>query len=269
MQRLLTATLLIAGTLTAPTAVISAGTCSLVGAFDAQVCGSTDGESVDLSGTQDWGSGGDGGSDGGGSGWSASDESGGGSVGDGGASVCTETWDVRCFGGIIGSGGGDEPGGGSAPAPPTSVSASELASIAPNNATIKMEPNGWSLLNKPTNFWVTASSQTKSGTLLGHPITVTFTPSHVDWDYGDGDGGTATSSTVGASWETLGLPNFSTTQTSHTYTERGTYTVTATIHYSAVVSVAGRTIDVDGYVSTSSTLVGFELFVVDPVLVHP
>lgn len=222
------------------------------------MCGGTNGSSVDLSGSTESDSGG---------GTGQSDDTGSGGTGSSDDNdVGCRTWDVRC----IALPWPAAPAPAPAPVtagPPTSVSASDIASIAPNNVPIHMEPDGWALLNKPVNFWVDATPQTKQGTLLGYPITVTFTPSHVDWDYGDGT--TASSATTGASWIDLGQPKFTTTDTSHVYTERGTYVVTATIHYTAVVHVAGRTLDVTGYVSTSSTLAGFELFLVDPVLVQP
>lgn len=156
-------------------------------------------------------------------------------------------------------------------APPTitTITSTDLAAFAPASAAIRMEPDGWALLHRPTNFWIDATAHSQHGTLFGRPVTVEFTPHRVHWDYGDGT--TATTDTLGASWRTLRAPELSTTATSHTYTERGTYTVTATIHYSATVTVDGRSIRVDGELTNTASTAPFQLYEANSVLVpnHP
>ena len=62
------------------------------------------------------------------------------------------------------------------------------------------------------------ASTWSTGTLLGQPASVRFTPVAFHWNYGDGKA--ATRSTKGATWEALGIPEFGRTPTSHVY-ERG------------------------------------------------
>ncbi|SEN35746.1 PKD domain-containing protein, partial [Cryobacterium luteum] len=94
-----------------------------------------------------------------------------------------------------------------------------------------MEPSGWAIIGLAANFWAGASAQLGDGLLLGQPAQVMFTPIGYHWTYGDGD--TISTATGGASWEALGLTEFTPTPTSHTYTEKGTYTVTLTVDYRA------------------------------------
>jgi hypothetical protein len=89
------------------------------------------------------------------------------------------------------------------------------------------------------NAIAAVSVNTHDGTLLGHPVTVRFTPTAYRWDWGDGT--TTTTSTAGETWEVLGLPRFSDTETSHTYTERGTVTVTLAVDYTVEFQIDGGT----------------------------
>ncbi|WP_344790678.1 PKD domain-containing protein [Gryllotalpicola daejeonensis] len=109
------------------------------------------------------------------------------------------------------------------------------------------EPNGWTVVGQETNFIAKAGESEKSGTLLGQPVTVHFTPVAYAWRYGDGSGKTTT--TPGARWEASGLSNFAKTATSHAYAARGTYAVTVTVAYSARYRYAGQ-----GWVSIAGTL---------------
>ena len=236
--------------------------CSDVGNLFFSACASEDQGSIDVSGVSEhYGDGGSGGASHGGESSYVPD-------GDSAPSehiICTPTGlGGRCMPAVE-TPTANEDAAPVVAAPPTRVTASDLANVAPIAASISMQPEGMGLLNKPMNFWVNAQTHTKAGTLLGHPMSVTFTPAQVTWNYGDGS--SQTTNSMGSSWDSQGLPWFSETATSHVYTQRGSYVVSATIHYSAVVSVGGNTINVTGYVSTTSVTAAFELYEVSPVLV--
>ncbi len=112
-----------------------------------------------------------------------------------------------------------------APTPPTSVS--DLVAFQPLPPGIVIEPGAWSLPRVPTNIFSTAGVQSQSGTLLGWPIEVRFSPQTFRWSYGDGT--SVTRSGPGSSW---GSNQFGATQTSHIFRAPGTYTVTLQVDYS-------------------------------------
>jgi hypothetical protein len=68
----------------------------------------------------------------------------------------------------------------------------------------------------------------EAGELLGWPIEVLFQPSQYVWNFGDGN--TARLSIAGKSW---GGAQFSPTETSHVYSQPGTYQVSLTVGYVA------------------------------------
>ncbi|MBN9607396.1 MAG: PKD domain-containing protein [Actinomycetales bacterium] len=119
----------------------------------------------------------------------------------------------------------------------TSVGGDELVTIAdiatfrPHPAFDRMQPDGWTIVGLDTNFWGVASTHIVSGTLLGRPAAVRFIPIGYAWNYGDG--GTRSSGTGGAPWESLGLGEFEPTATSHIYFAPGTYTITLRVTYRA------------------------------------
>ncbi|WP_146070156.1 hypothetical protein [Cryobacterium sp. Y29] len=115
--------------------------------------------------------------------------------------------------------------------PSTIVSVTDLQNFPAYAAPTNMEPNGWTIVGLPTNFWADASAQIQEGLLLGEPAQVMFTPTSYRWDYGDSN--TASTPTGGSNWTTLNLTEFSNTTTSHTYTTKGTYTVILTVDYRA------------------------------------
>jgi hypothetical protein len=127
--------------------------------------------------------------------------------------------------------------GGDAGTP--SITLSDLASFSPSAPRIDAEPDGWALRGRPMNAIAAVSVNTHDGTLLGHPVTVRFTPTAYHWDWGDGT--TKTTTTAGRTWEALGLPRFSETETSHTYAEKGTVTVTLAVDYTVDFQVDGGT----------------------------
>ena len=165
-----------------------------------------------------------------------------------------------------GAGGGG--GGGPSttpPRPPTSFTISDVLTLAPASVTLTAEPSTWSIVGSHTNFYTAATKHSAFGSVLGHPVTVTFTPITYRWDYGDGT--TAESATPGASWAALGQDDFSATSTSHVYAEKATVNASVTVVYTAVVTLAsGASIPVTGTLNRASTTVALELFNADTVI---
>ncbi|MDZ8172556.1 hypothetical protein [Microbacterium xanthum] len=113
------------------------------------------------------------------------------------------------------------------------VTAEDLVSFRPVGPSIGNEPAGFAVVGLPTNVYASASEQTMTGELLGHDVAVRFVPVAFEFDYGDGT--TSTSASGGAPWRTSGAPQFSPTETGHTYRQRGVHTVTATVVFDATV----------------------------------
>ncbi|WP_146071176.1 hypothetical protein [Cryobacterium sp. Y57] len=136
--------------------------------------------------------------------------------------------------------------------PSTIVSITDLQNFPAYAAPTNMEPNGWTIVGLPTNFWANASAQIQEGLLLGQPAQVMFTPIGYHWDYGDNS--TTSTPTSGSNWTTLNLTEFSNTTTSHKYAAKGTYTVTLTIDYRADYSFGDQGWrPVEGIVTVPST----------------
>ncbi|RUQ86905.1 hypothetical protein ELQ93_08145 [Labedella gwakjiensis] len=157
--------------------------------------------------------------------------------------------------------------------PAAPLTLQDLASFAPSASAIRMEPDGWMLRGLPANFIADATEQTVGGSLLGRPIDVRFAPASYTWTWGDGHADTFSQS--GRTWSDLGLPRFSETATSHTYTERGTVTVGLSVAHSVAyrlgdgewVTVDGTvaaTVDLDAYVGTARTVLVPADCVADP-----
>lgn len=114
---------------------------------------------------------------------------------------------------------------------PVSLAMSDLASFYPQKPTISEEPNGWAIIGLDTNFVADSRTHSASGSLLGRPATVRFTPQAFSWGYGDGIH--AETATGGRTWKELGLPEFSPTPTSHVYSASGSYGVSLSVQYTA------------------------------------
>ncbi|WP_022898977.1 PKD domain-containing protein [Humibacter albus] len=131
------------------------------------------------------------------------------------------------------------------------LSLSDLASFYPSKPSVSAEPNGWAVIGLDTNFFSDAKTHTASGTLLGQSASVRFSPVGFHWEYGDG--GKATTTSAGSSWQALGVPEFSRTATSHVYSTEGSYSVSLTVSYSAQYRVAsGPWLDVPGTLTLSA-----------------
>lgn len=130
-----------------------------------------------------------------------------------------------------------DPGDPADPATPAtpSFSIADLASFAPAPATLAGEPDNLGVAGLPTNFTADAAIHTRNGTLFGYAIAARFTPASFTFHYGDTT--TKVTKTGGESWEELNLPQFAPTDTSHTYTERGTYSARADTTYTAEIDL--------------------------------
>lgn len=117
--------------------------------------------------------------------------------------------------------------------PPFTIT--DLASFSPAAATTIAEPNNLGIAGLPTNFTADAAAHIRNGTLFGYPISVRFTPASFTFHYGDGD--TRASTTAGKTWHQLKVPQFTPTDTSHTYAKRGTYHAHVDTAYTAEVDL--------------------------------
>lgn len=134
-----------------------------------------------------------------------------------------------------------------APGPPVVVTLRDIASFVPAKPGNEMEPGGWAVEDLPANFVAAASVQVVSGTLLGQPADVRFTPVGYRWRHSDG--GVLESGAPGATWATLGQREFTTTGTSHVYADSGEYTVALEVVLRAEYRFAGS-----GWRSIAGTL---------------
>jgi len=149
------------------------------------------------------------------------------------------------------------------PAPPSSVS--DLAQFRPAGSSIVVEPGEWTLPRLPTNIYSTAVEHQVSGTLLGWPMEVRFTPVGYHWDYGDGV--RRSHSIRGSGW---GSGQFSPTSTSHVYARPGVFVVSLTVEYRAGFRWAGQGAfsPVAGSIRQSGGARSVDVLEVTPVLVE-
>jgi hypothetical protein len=112
------------------------------------------------------------------------------------------------------------------------VTIEEVASFAPAQPADGMEPGAHVAVRRlPANFFSRATEQVVSGTLLGRRVEVRFTPVEFVWE--TGDGGRIRSGTPGKPWSALAQAEYTETETSHRYGQRGTYEVRPSVTYSA------------------------------------
>ena len=123
------------------------------------------------------------------------------------------------------------------PAAPVVVTLRDIASFRPSAPDNGMEPGGWAIEGLPANFVAGASVQVVSGTLLGQPADVRFTPVGYRWTHSDG--AVVAADGPGATWATLGQREFTPTDTSHVYASAGEYTVDLSVVVRAEYRFAG------------------------------
>ncbi|WP_345546886.1 hypothetical protein [Microbacterium jejuense] len=127
------------------------------------------------------------------------------------------------------------------------VTLADLASFRPTTPQLTGEPLGFGVVRMPTNFVAAASAQEIAGVLLGYPVTVRFIPVAYVFTYGDGQ--TRRATTGGVAWTTSGSPQFTPTETSHVYRERGVYSSSVAAEYTAAVDFGAGWQAVDGVVT--------------------
>ncbi|MDQ1609497.1 MAG: hypothetical protein QOE16_2229 [Microbacteriaceae bacterium] len=121
--------------------------------------------------------------------------------------------------------------------PNFTVQLSDLVSFRPTTPVAAMEPRGWMVVGLDTNFIARSAVEVQGGLLLGYQADVRFRPARYAWSYGDGT--SAVTSTAGATWHELGLPEFSKTGTSHVYRAGGTYTIELRVGFTAEYRFGG------------------------------
>lgn len=142
----------------------------------------------------------------------------------------------------------------------------DLRSFHPQVGVSHGEPNGWSIVGLPTNFYASAQAHVEEGTLLGQPAAVRFTPTGYRWTYGDGT--SSLLSGAGASWRALGLEEFDATSTSHIFTKAGTYSVQLAVDYGAEYQFAGDPwVEVDGVLTIPTGVTSVVVGTAETVLV--
>lgn len=172
--------------------------------------------------------------------------------------------------------GNTAPGCRSVPAPPppppapvvvyrAPITLSDLAQFSPQATSISSQPSGWSLVGMPVNFIAPSVQHSVSGSLLGRPAEVRFTPRGYTWSFGDGS--TRTTTTGGTSWQSLGVAEFTPTATSHSYSRVGTYAVQVTTRYSAEYRYAGGAwVGVSGEINGPGSHISIKVLAADTVL---
>ncbi|NEM90849.1 hypothetical protein [Galbitalea soli] len=148
------------------------------------------------------------------------------------------------------------------------VTLHDLATFKPEAGIAVSEPGWWAALNLPANFYALTPSEIEKGTLLKKPAEVHFYPVAWHWNYGDGT--TTTTSEPGASWAAQGLPDLTTTPTSHRYRARGTITATLTVDMAAEYRFDnGDWIPVSGTIAVHPPPIRLRIYSVHTVLVNP
>lgn len=114
------------------------------------------------------------------------------------------------------------------------ITTSDLMELIPSTPQIVMDRGPFGLKNAHTNFYASNhQAQTVTETMFGQEVTIVATPLEYRWDYGDGN--TLTTQTPGRPVEIFNVE----TETSHQFTEPGTYTVTLTTVFEGTYQVDG------------------------------
>jgi len=142
------------------------------------------------------------------------------------------------------------------PTPPEpeipTLSYDDLSHVEPQSPSLSTQPVGWSVINLPTNFIASIAEHVVTTVVLGRDVEVRFTPIRYDWRFGDGE--TNATSSPGATWEQLGLAEFSPTPTSHRYRAVLSVAPTVTVTYAVAYRWFGQDwISVDGTLSRDAS----------------
>ncbi|GLU88840.1 hypothetical protein Agsp01_10950 [Agromyces sp. NBRC 114283] len=121
--------------------------------------------------------------------------------------------------------------------PEPTLTLRDVASFSPGPSGLASEPSGWAIVGRPVNLIAEAGPVTRAGALLGRPVEVAFTPVSFEWTASSGERVVAGS--AGHSWNELGLPALSSTDTSLRFEQPGRATVRLSVQYSAEYRFAG------------------------------
>lgn len=145
------------------------------------------------------------------------------------------------------------------------ITITDVARFTPVGSAVAGEPDNVGVVGLPTNFVSTASVQTVNGSLFGFPVAVRFTPAGYDFTFGDGSA--ATTASGGQSWAALGQAQFTPTNTSHTYAERGTYSAQVDVRYTAEVDFGIGWFPISGEVTSAGAPQEIRIFEAHTALV--
>lgn len=134
----------------------------------------------------------------------------------------------------------------------------DLARFAPSGARVTAEPDNLGVAGLPTNFVAHATVQVQDGELFNTPISVRFTPANYTFQYGDGH--TDSGPSGGTTWVDLGQASFTPTDTSHTYTQRGTYTARVDVAYTAEINLGNGWFPISGQLDTTGPTQQIRIF---------
>lgn len=187
-------------------------------------------------------------------------------------------FDQSCAGAVVAPGGAPLPGteqadqqpgepAPEAPAPdPTTATIDDVAEFAPQTPPLVGEPNGIGVVGMPTNFVVDAAEHTVDGEIFDVPVTVRFTPVSYLFDYGDGT--TRETTSPGRTWEDLDAPQFTATDTSHSYSATGEYQAQVTIRYAAEADAGAGWFPIAGILELTTPPTVLRVVDVDTALVQ-
>ena len=116
------------------------------------------------------------------------------------------------------------------------VTLSDIATFRPIAAVAHSQPADWTIAGLDTNFYATGEQHVVDGVLLGQPASVRFTPVRWNWTYGDGE--SATRTLPGTPWASR-ADEFNPTPTSHIFHQRGPFTITLSVDFTAEYRFAG------------------------------
>lgn len=179
---------------------------------------------------------------------------------------CLVDWDsyLGCWSiGSPGDAAQPDEGAESPGMPPVTIT--DLASFSPAKGTVLGEPDNLGVAGLPTNFVTEAATHVRSGQLFGFPIDVRFTPVSYTFHYGDGQ--SRTHSSPGSSWDSLGQAQFTPTDTSHTYAERGTYDASVDIAYTAEIDLGVGWFPIEGRLDIAGSAQQIRIFEAHTALV--
>ena len=148
----------------------------------------------------------------------------------------------------------------------TTATIQDVAVYAPDPPHLTGEPGGMGVVGMPTNFVVDAAPHTVDGEIFDTPVTVRFTPVSYLFHYGDST--TRETTTPGTDWADLGVPQFTATPTSHSYTAVGTYDAHVDIRYAAEGDAGFGWFPIAGILDVSTDAVPIRIVDVETALVE-